>query len=144
MVHDIRASAKELKEDLNKSNNLAFQWKINFNRDLSKQAQEVLFNRKLQKVSHTKLFFNNSDVSQKNSQKHLGVLLDSKLTFHDHLDIVFTKVRTTIERKPLSRIRFRIPQLRRWCRKLCLFLQHIKESTSSITLQFDFRKTVII
>ena len=36
------------------------------------------------------------DVSQTNSQKPLRVVLDSKLIFHNHLDIVFTKVRKTI------------------------------------------------
>ena len=39
------------------------------------------------------MFFNNEDVSQTNSQKHIGVVLDSKLTFHDHLDIVLTELR---------------------------------------------------
>ena len=47
-------------------------------------------------MSHPNLFFKNSDVSQTNSQKHFGVVLDPKLTFHDHLDIVFTKVRKNI------------------------------------------------
>ena len=69
---------------------------MNFNPDISKQAKEVLFSRKLQKVTYPKLFFNKLDVSQTNSEKHLGVVLDSKLTFHGHLDIVFTKVRKTI------------------------------------------------
>ena len=64
VVRDINTSATEINEDLNKINNWAFQWKMNFNPDPSKQAQEVLLSRKLQKVSHPKLFFNNSDVSQ--------------------------------------------------------------------------------
>ena len=64
--------------------------------DPSKQAQEVLFSRKLQKVSHPQLFFNNSDVLQTNFQKHIRVVLDSKLTFHDHLNIMITKVRKAI------------------------------------------------
>ena len=81
---------------MNQINNWAFQWKINFNTDPSKQGREVLFSRKLQKLSHPKLFFNNADVSQTNSQKYLEVVLDSKLTFQDHPDIVFTKVRKTI------------------------------------------------
>ena len=68
VVHNINTSTKELNEDLNKINNSAFQWKMNFKPDPSKQAQEVLFSRKLQKVPHPKLFFNNSDVSQTNSQ----------------------------------------------------------------------------
>ena len=69
---------------------------MSLNADPSKQAQEVSFSRKLHKVSHRKLFFNNTDISQKISQKLLGVLLDSKLTFHDHRDIVFAKVKKTI------------------------------------------------
>ena len=35
VVHDINTSAKELNEDLNKINNCAFQWKMNFNPDPS-------------------------------------------------------------------------------------------------------------
>ena len=57
VVHDVSASAKELNKDLNKTNSWAFQWKINFNLDLSKQSQELLLSRKLQKVPHPKLFF---------------------------------------------------------------------------------------
>ena len=70
---------------------------MNFNPHPSKQAQEVLFSRKLYKVSHTKLLFNNADDPQANSHNYVGVVLDSKLMFHDHLDIAFTKVRKTID-----------------------------------------------
>ena len=84
VVHDISVSAKERNED------------FNFNPDPSKQAQQLLFRRKLQKVSHPKLFCNNADVSKTNSQKHFGLIIDSKLTFPDHLDTVFIKVRKTI------------------------------------------------
>ena len=48
-------------------------------------------------MSHRKLFFNNADVLQTNSQKHLRVVLYSKLIFHDHLGIVFTRVKKTID-----------------------------------------------
>ena len=45
-------------------------------------------------MSHLKLFFSNAQVSQTISQKHLGgVVLKSKLTFHDQVDMVFTKVK---------------------------------------------------
>ena len=36
VVHDINTSAKELNEDLDKINNWAFQWKMNFSPDPSK------------------------------------------------------------------------------------------------------------
>ena len=42
-------SAKNLNDDLNRISNWAFQWKISFNSDPNKQAQEVLFSRKIQK-----------------------------------------------------------------------------------------------
>ena len=41
-----QASAEELNDDLKKVNEWAFQWKMSFNPDPSKQAQEVLFSRK--------------------------------------------------------------------------------------------------
>ena len=47
LLHNISASTKGPDEDMNKINNWVFQWKINFNPDDSKQAQEVLFSRKL-------------------------------------------------------------------------------------------------
>ena len=62
----------------------AFQWKMSFNPDPSKQAQEVIFSRTLKNVLHPPLVFNNANVSSWKSQKHLGVLLDSKLTFEEH------------------------------------------------------------
>ena len=61
--------------------NWAFQWKMNFNPDPTKQAQEVIFSRKTKKLSHPLLVFNNGNVTQSIYQKHLGIILDSKLTF---------------------------------------------------------------
>ena len=57
---------------------------MGFNSDLSKQAQEVIFSRKLKNVSHPPLVFNNVNVSSCKSQKHLGILLDVKLAFEEH------------------------------------------------------------
>ena len=92
VVHDVNASAKELNDDLKKVNDSAFQWKISFNPDPSKQAQEVFFSCKSKRSTHLPLFFNNSNDSQTFSQKHLGVILDFKLTFEDHLNNAFAKV----------------------------------------------------
>ena len=67
---------------------------MNFNLVSRKKALDILLSRKLHKVSHPKLVFLQMDVSQTNSQKYLRVIF--KLIFHNHLDIVFTKVRKTI------------------------------------------------
>ena len=74
----------------------AFQWKMIFNRDATKQAQKVIFSRKIKKPTHPPLVFNNAIVSQTNSQKNLGVTLDFKLTFEEHLLNVFKTVNRII------------------------------------------------
>ena len=96
VVHDINASAIELNSNLKKINDWAFQWKMTFNPDCSKQAQEIIFSRKLKKVTHPPLLFNNNNVSQVNFQTHLGVILDVKLTFEEHLKNIFNKTNKTI------------------------------------------------
>ena len=73
--------------DLSKTSNWAFQWKMSFNPDHSKQAQEVIFSRKIQKTCHPSIYFNNKSVKQVLSQKHLGLILDNKLNFKDVLKI---------------------------------------------------------
>ena len=70
---------------------------MTFNPDRSKQAQEIIFSRKLKKARHPPLLLNNNNVSQVNSQKHLGVILDVKLTFEKHLKNIFNKTNKTIE-----------------------------------------------
>ena len=96
VVRDINTSAIELNKDLKKINDWAFQWKLTFNPDRSKQAQEIIFSRKIKKATHPPLLFNNNNVSQVNSQKHLGITLDVKLTFQEHLKNVFNKRNKTI------------------------------------------------
>ena len=46
VVHNITHSAKLLNSDLCKINEWALQWKMNFNPDTTKQAQEIIFSRK--------------------------------------------------------------------------------------------------
>ena len=69
---------------------------MSFNPDPNKQAQEVIFSRKLKNVSHPPLVFNNANVSSCKSQKHLGVLLDSKLTFEEQYKTILSKTNRTI------------------------------------------------
>ena len=40
--------------------------------------------------------FNNANVTQSIYQKHLGIILDSKLTFENHINVVTTKIDKTI------------------------------------------------
>ena len=92
VFHDVNTSAKELNNDLKKVNDWALQWKMSFNPDPSKQVQEVIFSRKSKRPTHLPLVFNNNNFSQ----KHLGVILDFKLAFEDHLNNVLVKVNKAI------------------------------------------------
>ena len=96
VINDKHLLANKLNQDLNRINNWAFQWKMSFNADPSKQAQEVIFSGKLQKSAHPTLSFNNNTVTQPVTQKHLGMLLDTKLDFQGHLKSIFNEVNKTI------------------------------------------------
>ena len=96
VVYDVNTSAKELNDDLKKVNDWAFQWKVSFNPDRSKQAEEVIFSWISKRSTHPPLVFNNNNVSQTFSQKQLGVILNFKLTFEEHLNNVLAKVNKAV------------------------------------------------
>ena len=50
VIHNIKSTANDLNRDLMKISNWAFQWKMRLNPDLNKQAQDVIFSRKLIKL----------------------------------------------------------------------------------------------
>ena len=96
VVRDINTSAAHLNNDLRKISNWAFQWKMSFNPDPSKQALKVIFSRKHQKTNHPPIYFNNNPIETVSSQKHLGMILDTKLNFQEHIKNILTKVSKTI------------------------------------------------
>ena len=65
--------------------NLANQWKMSFNPDITKQTQKVIFSRKYKKTDHHIVYFNDSLVAHTACQKHLGMYLDEKLNFLQHI-----------------------------------------------------------
>ena len=62
---------------------------MNFNPDATEQVQELIFSCKLQTTNHPPLFFNENAVLQTTFQKHLGMFLDSKLSFSENLKTIF-------------------------------------------------------
>ena len=69
---------------------------LSFNPDPSKQAQEVIFTRKTKKEYNPFLAFNNNNVSETNSHKHLDVVLNNRFSFEDHLKMILNKVNKII------------------------------------------------
>ena len=87
-VYDIHKSASNLNDDLEKISYWAYQWKMQFYPDPNKQANDVTFSRKTNSnnLSHPPIKFSNNNISKCPHQKHLGIVLDSKLNFHAHVD----------------------------------------------------------
>ena len=83
-VQNINSATTNLNSDLGKISDWAFQWKINFNPDPNKQAQVVIFSRKINKINDPLLLFNKNLVKSSSSQKRLGMVLDTKLDFNLH------------------------------------------------------------
>ena len=63
----------------------AYQWKMTFNPDITKQAIEVIFSCKNQKPDHPEINFNGIPVAREPFTKHFGVYLDSRLNFSQHI-----------------------------------------------------------
>ena len=85
-VIDKSNSNFQLNTDIAKISKWAFQWKMFFNPDSNKQAIEVRFSNKHDKENYHPLQFNSSEVEKADSHKHLGLILDSKLNFNEHIE----------------------------------------------------------
>ena len=85
IVHDPNLLVNELNKHLQKISEWSYQWKISFNLDQNKQAQEVIFSRKITKSSHSRISFNSMPISCFNFQKHLRIYLGGKLNFNYHI-----------------------------------------------------------
>ena len=90
-VIDKNNSNSQLNSDLAKISKWAFQQKKSFNPDPNKQATEVCVSNKRDKENYQPLQFNSTDVQITDSQKHLDLILDSKLNFNEHIESKITK-----------------------------------------------------
>ncbi len=63
----------------------AYQWKMVFNPDMTKQAIEIICSCKNKKPYHTELTFNVIPIAREPYIKHLGVYLDIRLNFSKHI-----------------------------------------------------------
>ena len=85
VVFDEGIAADQLNRDLKVISDWAYQWKMQFNPDKNKQAIQVIFSQKRTKPVHPPIFLNEFEVKIKDEQKHLGMILDSRLNFNSHV-----------------------------------------------------------
>ena len=96
--HNIDSSLAELNNDLAKISYWAHQWKMSFNPDPSKQVQEVISSRTVNKYSHPKFNnINNKIFYHATPQKYLGIIFDNRLSFEEHLGLAFSKISKIIK-----------------------------------------------
>ena len=96
IVKDPVISANDLNHDLNIIHQWAYQWKLEFNPGPTKQATEVLFSCKKCRPNHPKLIFNGATVEKVNEHKHLGLVLDSRLSFEKHINEKLIKAKKNV------------------------------------------------
>ena len=75
---------------------------LSFNPDPNKQGIEVLFSHKINSPIHPPLYFNNQEVYSAAHHKHLGLILDYKLTFAKHIS-----KKISIARKGIGIIKYK-------------------------------------
>ena len=108
IVKDENESANVLNNDLSLISKWAFNWKMLFNPDPTKPAQEVLFSRKKKTQNHPTLSLNNIQVERASSQKHLGLILDEKLNFKQHIESAIAKINKGVA--VIKKLRYSLPR----------------------------------
>jgi len=81
---------------LNHDLDVIHQWKLEFNTDPTKQATEVLFSCKTSNPIHPHILLIVTVVAKTNEQKHLGLILDSSLSFKKHLNEKIIKAKKNL------------------------------------------------
>ena len=101
VIHDPIRAALDMNHDLDTIKRWAHNWRMSFNPDPNKQAVEVIFSTKRAPVDHPIIFFNDIPVMNVTQHKHLGLILDVKLSFSGHFKAAISKSRKGTRMLPL-------------------------------------------
>ena len=91
LFRDPNESLAKLGRVLGRVAGWAYQWKMSFNHNPSKQAVEVHVSRKINPVGTPPVYLNNLAVTSCETHKHLSLLLDKRLTFDRHVEEMIQK-----------------------------------------------------
>ena len=108
MVKDENESANDLNNDLSLISEWTFNLKMLSNPDPTRPAQEVLISRKKKILNHPTLSLNNIRVERASSQKHLGLILDEKLHFKQHIESAIVKINKRVA--VIKKLRYSLPR----------------------------------
>ena len=85
IMYDEKYSTENIEHDLKLIQDWSVKWKMLFNPDITKPAEEVLFTNR-NASTHFPIAFDGISIKPVSEYKHLGLILDSKLTFNKHID----------------------------------------------------------
>ena len=108
IVKDKNKSANTLNNDLMLISKWDYNWKMLFNPNHSKPVPEVLFSRKKQVQIHPTISLNNIEVERAPYRKHLGLILEEKLNFKQHIASATSKVNKGVS--ITKKLRYSLPR----------------------------------
>ena len=85
IMYDEKYSTENIEHYLKLIHDLSVKWKMLFNPDITKPAEEVLFTNRNTSTS-CPIAFDGIAIEPVSDHKYLGLILDSKLTFNKHID----------------------------------------------------------
>ena len=88
VVQDPNATADNINHDLQLINLWALKWRMSLSPDPTMQVVEVTFSRKISPSDYQPICFDSVPVRKVTEHKHLGIILDSKLSFTSHINAV--------------------------------------------------------
>ena len=102
VVEDSNTAANDMNHDLNLISQWAHPWRMSFNPDPQKQAVELTFSRKKIEIDNPVIRYNDIPLKKVDEHKHLGITLDSKLSFSAHIKSENHKKFQKLERVSVS------------------------------------------
>ena len=95
VVEVCKTAADETNHDWDLISQWAHTWRMLFNPDSLKQAVKLKFSRKIA-IDHPSILFNGIHVRKVDEHKHLGIILDSTLSFSVHIKSAISETRKGI------------------------------------------------
>ena len=97
VVEDSNTAANDMNHYLDLISQRAHTWRMSFNPDPIKQAVELAFSRKRNKMDHPVILFNDVPVKKVDEHKHLGMILDLTLSFSSHIKSAISRTKKGID-----------------------------------------------
>ena len=91
VLEDSNTAARDMNHDLDLISQFAVAWRKSLTPDPLKQAVELTFSRKKIEIDYLVIPFKRHTCEKVTEHKHLGIFLDSKLSFSAHIKSAISK-----------------------------------------------------